>query len=782
MPTYLKHAPGVLNAGACFCLFKEIQKYMSRLIFSFLLIFLGGAELRAQQVTLKLVDETGEALPGMAVKLKESGSGEHQELRLSDVDGIVTIQIPSYPAQVEISNMGYVPFVKTIEEKPAGILRIELSRKYSGLNEVVVTGVGRPTKVDEAVSVYKIVTAADIRAQGAVTLNDAIRNQLGLNVGNDQSLGATISMRGLSGNNVKILIDGLPLNGRENGNIDMSQINMSNIERVEMVQGPMSIMYGSDALGGVINLITKTNQTSSTFGANAFYETIGKYNIDVNGNLVAHKHSFSLNIGRNFFQGWDPVYKDARNPLWRPKELYFANLKYTYKISDNAIVTYSMDLSSERLYLKGDTAGFSYLNKNVFDEEYVTTRLINRLIATWKTGNSGYWQSNNSFSMYNRQRRSYVTDLTTMERINSTVAGGNTTTKFKDFVSRTTYNNKVGVLNYTVGYDVNIAVADGVDKIEGGKKTIGDYAGFLTADIKLFSGFKLQPAIRATYNSSYSAPLIPSLAFLYKPGKKISFRGSYARGFRAPALKELYLDFKDANHDIIGNPGLKAETGHHFQLSGGYDVLSEGKHNITTSLTGFYDDVKNQIALALGDSTLIPPGSTQPPPYIYTNIGRSRFFVLQWRNDIQWDNLDVVLGGSYNRNIATASFVYSTPGFHYFETNAELNYRIPRLLAGISVFYKYTGSQPMLNSDITGNSIYGAKTNYYHNFDASVNKQFWKNRLLVTVGVRNLTNNIIINYAAGTGGTGGAHGGTTAGLAQTPGRSGFATLNLQLGK
>jgi outer membrane receptor for ferrienterochelin and colicins len=750
-----------------FLLIKRNTKNMSRVVFVLLLTLFGVNGLHAQQVTLKLIDETGESLPGVAVRLIQQGDQKNNEATLSDVDGLATLNISSYPAQLEVNNLGYNTFVKTINEKPSGVLNIELNKKYTGLNEVVVTGVGRPTKLDQAVSLYRIVTKEDIRAQGAVTLNDAIRNQLGLNVGNDPALGATISMRGLGGNSVKILIDGLPLNGRENGNIDMSQINMSNIERVEMVQGPMSIMYGSDALGGVINLITKTNQTSSSFGANAFYETIGKYNVDVNGSLVAHKHNFSLNIGRNFFQGWDPEYKDARNPLWRPKELYFANFKYTYKISDNTAVTYGMDLSSEKLYLKGDTAGFSYLNKNAFDQEYVTTRFINRLVATWKTGASGYWQSSNSFSMYNRERRSYLTDLTTMERINSTVTGDNSTTKINDFVSRTTYNNKVGILNYTVGYDVNISTADGVDKIEGGKKTIGDYAGFLTADIALFSGFKLQPAIRATYNSSYS------------------FRGSYARGFRAPSIKELYLDFKDNNHDIMGNPNLKAEAGHHFQLSGGYNLFSQGVNNITTSLTTFYDDVNNQIALATGDSTLVPPGSNQPPPYIYTNINRSRFLTLQWRNDIQWGNAGLIIGGSYNKSIETISTedngtAHLTPGFHYFEANAQLNYRIPKLLAGLSIFYKYTGSQPTLNSDIMGSSNYGEKTNDYHNIDASINKQFWKNRLLVTVGVRNLTNNVIINYAGGA--SGGVHGGGTTGLALTPGRSGFVTLGLQLNK
>ncbi|RYZ35413.1 MAG: TonB-dependent receptor, partial [Sphingobacteriales bacterium] len=414
-----------------------------------------------------------------------------------------------------------------------------------------------------------------------------------------------------------------------------------------------------------------------------------------------------------------------------------------------------------------------------------------RLIATWKTGESGFWQSSNSYTMYDRKRRTYIIDLTSMEQIDSPVQSENTNTSFNDFVSRTTYNNKVGILNYTAGYDVNISTADGVDKIAGGRKTIGDYAGFLTADITLFQGFKIQPGIRATYNTSYKAPLIPSFAFLYKAGDKLSFRGSYARGFRAPSLKELYLDFKDNNHDIIGNTNLKAERGHHYQLSSGYNIVSKGKNSITTSLTGFYDDVSDQISLAQADTAGLPPASI--PPYIYTNIGRSRFVAMQWRNDIVWDRFDIVFGGSYNKNISTTSITdngeaFITPDFHYLEGNAQVTYRLPKLLAGITLFYKYTGSQPMLNSDISGNSIFGSPTVAYHNIDASVNKQFWNGRLSVIAGVRNLTNNVIINYVSGSGTTtpgstpGGIHNTNSGGLAQTPGRSGFVTLSLNVGK
>ena len=84
-------------------------------------------------------------------------------------------------------------------------------------------------------------------------------------------------------------------------------------------------------------------------------------------------------------------------------------------------------------------------------------------------------------------------------------------------------------------------------------------------------------------------------------------------------------------------------------------------------------------------------------------------------------------------------------------------------------------------ADITGNNSYEAVVDHYHNIDVSVNKQFWKNKLLVTLGMRNLTNNVIVNYAGG-GASGGTHGGgLSGGAALTPGRSGFVTLSLQLG-
>ncbi|WP_162903077.1 TonB-dependent receptor [Taibaiella koreensis] len=732
---------------------------------------------RAQEVTIKLVDASGEALPGVAVKLLKSGTDKASATSLSDVYGEVKINVPAYPAQIEISNMGYMPFVKTLSDAPAGTLNITLDQKYTGLNEVVVTGVGRPTRLDEAVSVYKIITAADLRAQGAVTLQEALRNQAGINISQDGILGGQMNMRALSGANVKIMIDGLPVNGREASNVDLGQFNMANVEKIEIVQGPMSVMYGSDAIGGVINITTKTNKHSWNAGANAFYESIGRYNFGADIARNWGNDNLSLNFSRNFFEGWDPSKGDLpRNPAWKPKEQYIGNLKYIHRFSENTVLTYGADLTTENLVIKDKVPDpLSELNKTATDMYFRTTRFINRAQLKWKTGANGYWESNNSYALYYRKRTTYLTDLSNLNRRLSDIPGDQTTNTFNNITSRTTYNNKAGIFNYTFGYDINAEFAKGVEKINGGNKSMADYALFLTTDIKALPALTLQPAIRFTHNTLYNAPMSPSLSFLYKPTKTLHFRGSYSRGFRAPTLKELYLDFHDSNHNIDGNPDLKAEYSNHFQASAGYTLFEKGTRSLVTSFTGFYDDVKDQIALRG-----LPDSLNLNNRFTYSNIGHTRIIVLQWNNELRWQNLRLNLGGSYTKSLETITGVDTVPNFHYFEVTGNVRYDIPRWGAGIAVFYKYTGSQPVIGS-IEGGSLFSGRLQAYHNIDASVEKSFYKERIQLTAGVRNLANVSTIS-GAGVAGSAGGHGSSADGLMLTTGRSFFASLRVQIGK
>ena len=730
------------------------------------LLFISTFSKAQSTIHLLIKDPSGEVLPFVHVTITKTDSTQVISQGLSSMDGSIDFSIKELPINVIIHHLGYERTVRKIEKVGEAPVSIILEQKINSLQEIVVTGVGRPTKLDEAISIYKIVSKKDIQGQGAVTLQDALNNQLGISIGQDAMTGGKIKMQGMSGDNVKILIDGLPVNGREGQNIDLSTINLSNIEKIEMVQGPMSVMYGSDALAGVINLITHNPDKSKRVGIQSFYESTGKYNFDAILVYKLNKHSITVGGGRNLFQGWDPENSNKRNPLWRPKVQHFGNLKYTYSISPSASITYSTDYMNDLLIVKGDPSTFSYYNRHVRDDEFRTKRWMNRLQAKWKTGENGYWESNNAFSLYQRNRSSYFTDLSTLKRNLSTFEGDQSQSAFNDFTFRATYNNKAGILSYTFGYDVNLEVGNSSEKISGGQKFIGDYALLLITDLSFSSKIKIQPALRTSYNTQYSSPLSPSFSFLYRPSSSFHLRASYAKGFRTPTLKEMYLDFKDSNHDIFGNSSLSPEKGHHAQLAMGYTIFQQGNNYNNISLTSFYNDVNNQITLAQSGNTI--PGT--PTPYTYMNRGRFRNLQLQLISQNQYQEFYISFGALFNQSIQTNS----SPAYHYWEANANFKYSIPKTNSNLSVFYKFTGPAPIVIADVTQGLFtdHNVYSNAYHNLDASIETSFWKNKINGVLGVKNIFNNTII----------GSTGTSQNPLAVSPHGSNDGSVNLSTGR
>lgn len=134
---------------------------------------------------------------------------------------------------------------------------ISLKPSTNSLQEVVVTGEYNLTASDKSVYNIRVIDAKQIESKQVSSLADLLNTQLNIRLSEDNILGTGISINGLNGQNVKILIDGVPVIGRENGNINLSQILLSNVERIELIEGPMSSMYGTDAIGGLINIITK---------------------------------------------------------------------------------------------------------------------------------------------------------------------------------------------------------------------------------------------------------------------------------------------------------------------------------------------------------------------------------------------------------------------------------------------------------------------------------------------------------------------------------------------
>lgn len=751
---------------------------MIRVLYLFFLL-LPVLTLAQQKIDVRVVSlESGLAVPSVYLHLYSDNPRQLQSSNEADQEGRAVIAVTHLPAVLEVAALGYEPLLYKIPSDSVTILTLELSKRHTTLEEFVVTGVTTPIRPQNALSTYRVINSATIQSQGAVTLNEVLGNQLNMSISNDNILGSGVRMQGLSGDKVKTLWGGVALNGREGGNIDMGQVNLYNVERIEIVQGPMSIIYGSDALGGVINVIEKENRKPWEAQAVLHYESVGKYNFNVAGNRSWKKHNFAIGGGRNYFQGWK--YIDAlvdynldtihipRRQLFKPKEQLLANAGYQYHAASGFKVKFASDYLKEKVSNKGSVDVYNPFAVTATDEYYYTTRSMNRLALNGKLGGKGTWQILNGFMHYRRIRQSLVTDLSTLSQTTAAGNGMQDTSRFNDVSSRGMYSTNAGPYEITLGYDVLFQTAES-QKIAKGRHNINDYAAFGQVSAPLLKDkLKIQGGIRAAHNSTFRAPVISAINLLFNASKNVQMRGSYAKGFRAPSLKEMYLDFNDNNHNLMGNQNLKSERGDHGQLSVSWQVHQKESNYAQLLLTGFYNNVSNGIVLF----PLHPEDSTSID-YSYANIAKQQNVIGTVQFEGQQENLHFLIGYSYNHTFRQEG---SYNSFHAQEFNTNLSYYLKPVKVNFSVFYKYIGPQPFLRSNIDGNATYDGSQPSYNLLDASLDRKFLKRRLQLTVGVKNILN---LQTLSATGLTvGGIHSGN--GSINFMPRSLFTTLRYTL--
>lgn len=740
----------------------------------------------AQSIRLQLFDKNNsETIPFAYVHLL-SQTGAVSTTVQTDENGIATVIPDQYPATIEIAALGYENAKKSFATPPASTnITFYLVKKFSTLNEVVVTGNSAPVRQRDALSVYKIITREQIQAQGAVSMDEVMKNQLNMTVGYDAMLGTKMDMQGLGADKVKILIDGLPINGREGGAVNLSQILMSNVERIEVIQGPMSVVYGADALGGVINIIMRKEKKPYSINAGGHFETLGRINGDLSiSKRLGNRHQVTLSGGRNQFLGWgkygvalnydtQSIYHE-RAYLFKPNEQYMGNVAYYYTAPSDFKLNFASDNMYEKVTNKGNLETWDPFNgARVSDEYYYTRRSMNRLSLSGKLGKKGTWQSQNGYMMYNRIRNSYIKNMTTLEQeLNKRNDGMQDTSTFSDIYARGSYNNIVGRLEYTVGYDVSLQFAHSL-KIEGGDKEIQDYSAYTNLAYQVIKEkLKVQAGFRGSYNTVYNPPVIPNINLLYTPIKKLQLRASYSQGYRAPLLKEMYLSFIDLNHHIIGNENLKPESSQHVQLSASYQAYEKENDYLQLSVTGFYNDVYNMIALAP-----LEPDNPSSIKYTYGNLYHRTNVIGTLQADGHYSNLHYTIGGTINRTFAEAG---QFDAFTFSEANSTIQYTWKQPGIGFNAFYKLTGRRPFLRSNIDGSASYDGTQAAFHMLDLSLEKKFFDRKLQVIMGVKNVFDFQRPTVSGGSSGTGGGHGGTGAVTGGFLPRSIFTTLRLSI--
>lgn len=637
------------------------------------------------------------------------------------------------------------------------------------IKEIVITGQLSNVSLDNSIHKIRIIDSKTINSGIYHNLADIIQKQLNINLFEDNILGSSISFQGISGQNVKILIDNIPVIGRLNGNVDLSQINLNNIERIEIIEGPLSTIYGTDALAGTINLISK-NSTQDTKQFNSLYESVGRYNFDVfiSNNNPNH---ISFNFGRKYFNGWSenqsfhllPISQLAdinRVKKWKPKEQNFNKTVYILKNKKFTISNYY-----ENFYEKVTNLGKPkepYF-ETAFDEYYHTFRT--------NLGSDIKFQNSNdlvnillAYNKYKREKETYYTDLTTLNKILVNDISAQDTSEFSLMIGKMTISNSTNdIIKYQAGIELQKNTAKG-KRILNNYQEQNNYAFFSFVEYIPNKYISIRPSCRVMYNSSYDAPIVPSLNILYNV-KSYDFRFSYAKGFRAPDFKELFLNFVDINHNIVGNPLLQAETSENAQIniSGTHKI---SKIKIKTDINIFHNFIDNKIDLVLSE--------IDSEQYSYFNIDKYKTKGISTIFDINYKKINAKFGISYTGRYNELKNDYNIEKYQFtLDYNFSTSFNIGNNTR-FNIFYKNTGE--MTSYLLENNSVREIVSDSYNLMDISLNQKIFEDKIIISFGAKNLFNITDISRNL----IGSAHSNTNNLMSIGYGRSFFTELKLKL--
>tara|TARA_B100001758_G_scaffold105218_1_gene90124 strand:+ start:40845 stop:42866 length:2022 start_codon:yes stop_codon:yes gene_type:complete len=641
---------------------------------------------------------------------------------------------------------------------------------FKNIKEVVVTGQLTDKSTEEAVHKIRVITAKQLESGLFTDLGQVLEKELNIRLSQDNILGSSISLQGISGQNVKILIDEIPVIGRLNGNIDLSQISLNNIERIEVVEGTLSTLYGTDALAGTINIITKkSSEFKKSF--NSYYETVGKYDLDFMLAKDFKNKTIIYQFERNFFNGWsenqeykiiplEEIADENRFKQWKPKEQFINKVQYNIQENDVNIYNY-IESFSEKIINRGLPREPYF--ENAFDEYYYTNRM--------NIGSNINFKNNNdnikvllAYNNYLRVKERFYKDLTTLNSILVEDPSAQDTSSFNlMLVKASISNNEDNNLQYQFGLEAQSESAKG-DRILDTRKVQSDYALFTTIEYKPNNTLTFRPSARAIYNTNYNAPFIPALNILLD-FSEYKLRFGMAKGFRAPSLKELYLEFVDINHNIVGNENLLAETSSNYHLSNTYKY-SMDKTIIITDLNLFYNMISNKIDLT--------NSKTINGQYSYFNIDEYKTKGVSTNINISRRAIEINMGLSYIGRYNKLSSLYISPEFNFstdysFSTIFNIDSKNK-----LNIFYKYVGKIPvfLLDEENIVESYIGA----YSLLDISINRRI-NEVFILSLGGKNLLNITNITQINNTNTT---HSYSNNSLAVSYGRTFFLSLKLNL--
>ena len=483
-----------------------------------------------------------------------------------------------------------------------------VDRSYN-LNPVVVTGSGHHQRLKSTATPVHVLSGQEIREQGISTFDGALTRMMPQVSMAPSSMGSFLRLNGLGNKYILILINGQKLNGDISNNVDLNRINMSRVKRIEVLDGAASSLYGSDAIAGVINIITDqpTQQlvsvTSDTrisgkgvltesVSLDIFSKGFGSYTTFTHDRADSYRNNaleYVKGSETETQQSIAPLFTGYRSNILSQKFTYAPNqhlalnagIDYSYKITDRPDsrddVVGGLDYEMRYKGLRWNLGGiYKFTARNSLQANFTVDRF--RYGKEYDVATNDYAVGDYVQSKKQRMMDGELKAILGLTRHSTTIFGANWR---KDYLKATSGN---------------------IDE------SVYALAAYAQHEQTLFKDFTATVGLRLTHHETFNNHLTPKVALMYAPGN-FRFRATYSSGFRAPGLDELYYHYFSVNRGkaqiSFGNPNLSPEKSHYVSLNAEYR-----SQFIAVSLTGYLNRIndmviKENVPVAEGDLQML---------------------------------------------------------------------------------------------------------------------------------------------------------------------------------
>ena len=658
---------------------------------------------------------------------------------ISNQDGYFSISIDQEKEyKVIIEHIGYRDQEIIYNPQNSKLKKIILKLDPIASEEIQISENTSIMNLKDTPVVTHVITEEKIKSSGSSNVIEVLENTIpNIQFIWDPHGVPTMKIQGYQTNNIAFLIDGQRISGEHAGNVDFEMINLSNIQNIEVVRGGMSTLYGSGAVGGVVNLISKQKTNSYWLEYSKNYDDPMVINNSFNLGFDYKKISFALSFSNKYSNGYDltPAQESTSNRIDKTLDENESNIissNFNFKIDKDSKLSFYLKKYDRNIFKKVKTSGaqevfYGIPTGSIVDApELPIYRDVNYILKYSKIINS---KTNFTISIQNELytkniRYPYYYGDYDQQIIDEEVFdwGESNFSAINAIYKTASLNNHILITGFEAIYNetsskniidqqnnVTYPSIFNIDTTFSSSR----YSFYVADNFKQSDNLFINSGIRINYNNSYKFKFSPSIG-IKKDFNNHIYRINLSSNYRSPTVKELYYEFPEHSPPIYGNPDLKPQTSNYFSFS-----YEDSK---SSSLELYYSNDYNRIGYKLIDPNTEVDGDSY---YQSNNFDK----VVLYGLNTSWN---------FNNLIDKASLMFT-----FSITDAPEKYRF--YLDGVSKYSIKTIFSYSFNDNIKftlSNRYLTGKTLYDNNLDAySISNTFISFSLpniYWNVGVKNL--------------------------------------------